>query len=358
VVGIGGVAGISLKGERMLREIAEHSGGRVFFPPREQELVGVAGTVATDAHSRYLITYTPSNQIADGAWRQVQVAVPEGFKARTRAGYYAPAPPPIRPNIEFTVMDASRSYVDVTADDVSVFEDGVGQKVDAFQQAVDPVSIVLTLDSSGSMKPSADLVRSTAKDFVNEVRPEDSLALITFADKPKFEHVLSTNRQWTLDAIDKYETIGGTALYDALWNSLQHLKSTKGRRVIVLLSDGRDENNPGTAPGSIHTFSEVLKLRREVEAVIYVVALGPKVDTPVLEQLAFESGGQAYFASDASSLGDQFKRVVESMRRRYVLSYESTNPDYDGGWRTVVITTRTPTDIVVTIGGGYFAPKH
>ena len=358
VVGIGGVAGISLKGENMLREIAEHSGGRVFFPPREQELVDVANTVATDAHSRYLITYTPNNQKQDGAWRSVRVSVPEGYKARSRAGYYAPAPAPIRPHIEFTVLDAERSDVDVTSEDVEVFEDGVGQVVDTFQQAVSPVSIVLALDSSGSMKNSAELVRSTAKEFVKEVRSEDSLALITFADKPKFEHVLAQNREWTLDAIDKYVPLGGTALYDAVWNALLHLKPVKGRRAVVILTDGRDENNPGTAPGSTHTFDEVLKLRREVDAVIYAVGLGDKVDAPVLQRLADESSGQAYFASDASSLDEQFKRVVESMRRRYVLSYTSTNSDYDGGWRGVVIRTRRPGDVVTVGSGGYYAPRQ
>jgi VWFA-related protein len=357
VVGIGGVAGISLRGEVMLREIAEHSGGRVFFPPREAELVSVASTVAADAHSRYLITYTPNNQQQDGGWRAVKVDVPEGFKTRTRAGYYAPAPPPIRATIEFTVVDAARSYVDVTAGDVEVFEDGVGQVVDTFQQAVNPVAMVLALDSSGSMKNAADLVRSTAKEFVREVRTEDPLALITFADKPKFEHTLSLNRQWTLDAIDRYVPLGGTALYDALWNSLMTLKGTTGRKAVVVLTDGRDENNPGTGPGSTHTFEEVLKLRREVDAVIYAVALGANVDAGVLRQLADESGGQAYFA-DASTLGAQFRRVVESMRRRYILSYTSTNMDYDGGWRGVVVRTRTRGEVVVVRDGGYFAPKH
>ena len=94
---------------------------------------------------------------------------------------------------------------------------------------------------------------------MQQVRKEDSLALITFADKPKFEHVLSQNRQWTLDAIDKYVPLGGTSLYDALWNSLLHLKPVKARRAVVILTDGRDENNPGTAPGSIRTLDEVLE---------------------------------------------------------------------------------------------------
>ena len=357
MIGIGGVAGISLKGESMLKRLADRSGGRVFFPPREPQLATIAGEVATDAHSRYLITYTPANQKKDGTWREISVAAPEGLRVLTRAGYFAPAPPPIRPTIEFTVRNAARDYVDVNVDDLEVLEDGVQQRIDTFQEAVDPVSIVMALDSSGSMKKRADLVRSTARDFVLAVRPEDSLALITFADEPKFAHVLATNREWTLDAIDKYVPDGGTALYDALWNSLMHLKDVRARRAIVVLTDGRDENNPGTAPGSVHVLDDVVDLGRQVGATIFPIGLGTNLDRSVLERLAVESGGQAYFATDASELGDQFRRVVESLRRRYVISYTSTKADHDGSWRKVEILPRTPGDTVST-KGGYFAPEE
>jgi VWFA-related protein len=356
-VGIGGVAGISLKGEDLLKKLTDRTGGRVFFPPREADLAPAADTVGADAHNRFLITYTPLNQKKDGTWRDVAVEVPDGLRAKTRAGYFAPAPPPIRPAIEFTIMDGSHSYVDITADDLDVVEDGVPQKVDTFQEAVDPVSIVMALDASGSMKKSADLVRATAREFVTAVRPEDSLALIIFADEPKFEHTLATNRQWTLDAIDKYNPIGGTALYDALWNGIMTLRGVAGRHSVVVLTDGRDENNPGTAPGSTHVLDEVLTLNRQVGAMIFAVGLGTKVDKQVLERLASESGGQAYFATDESMLGGQFGRVVENLRRRYVVSYTSTNSAHDGQWRAVQIKPRTPGQVVST-RGGYFAPER
>lgn len=352
---VGGVAGISLKGESTLRALADQTGGRVFFPARESELVAASEAIATDTHNRYLITYTPANQQKDGQWRRVSVDVPQGLRVRTRAGYFAPAPPPIRPTIEFTIQDSGRNYMDVTAADLDVFEDDVLQTVDTFQEAVDPVSIVLTLDSSGSMKKSAELVKSTATDFVRAVRPEDSLALITFADRPTFEHVLATNRSWSIDAIRKYTASGGTALYDGLWNSLLHLKGTRGRRSIVLLSDGRDENNPGTAPGSTHRLDEVLTLQRQVGATIYAVGLGQNVDRPVLEQLAEVSGGQTYYADDATALASQFRRVVEDLRRRYVLSYSSTNRRADGNWRRVEIRPRAAGQVVTSVGG-YFPP--
>ncbi len=147
--------------------------------------------------------------------------------------------------------------MDIAAEDLEVLEDGVAQKVDTFQEAVDPVSIILDLDASGSMKKSAEAVQAAARDFVAAVRPEDQLALITFADRVNFGHTLSINRQLTLDAIEQYVANGGTALYDALWTSLIHLKEVPGRHAIVVLTDGKDENNPGTAPGSTRTLEEV-----------------------------------------------------------------------------------------------------
>jgi len=356
VVGVGGVAGISLRGERLLGKLADGSGGRVFTPPRETDLVAAAESIAHDVHSRYLISYTPSNQKQDGLWRAITVEVPEGYRAKTRPGYFAPAPPPIRPTFEFTVRDTGRSYVDLTIDQVDILEDDVPQKIDTFQEAVDPVSMALVLDSSGSMKPSVDLVKATAADFIRAVRPEDPLALITFADKPKFAHVLSLNRDWSFEAIDNYVPLGGTALYDALWNALQHLKPERGRKAVVVLTDGRDENNPGTAPGSTHVLDEVLKLGKTVGATIFAVGLGEKVDKPVLERLAEETGGQTYFASDAEGLGAQFRKVVEDLRRRYVVSYTSTNATHDGQWRSVEIRPRM-TDYQVSAPSGYFAPE-
>jgi VWFA-related protein len=358
VVGIGGVAGISIRGERTLRALATATGGRAFFPAREIELKPIHELVAADVQRRYLLSYTPSNQKVDGTYRTIRVAASDpSWVVRTRPGYFAPKPPPVRPSIEFTMIDTARRLLDVSADDLQVFEDGAEQQVDVFQEAVTPISIVFALDESGSMKKAAETMKAAARSFVESLRPQDPLATILFSDKALFAHDLSTNRSWALEAIEQYRSNGGTALYDAVYNALMRLKGIEGRRVVVVMTDGRDENNPGTGPGSARTFDDVLERLRSVEATVFAIGLGPRIDRDVLERLARESGGEAAFPDDVSQLGQEFRRVVENLRKRYVLGYTSTNSTRDGKWRKVEIRSRRKGMVAVS-RGGYFAPAR
>lgn len=358
VIGVGGAAGISLKGERFLKSLAAAGGGRAFFPSREEELPAVHELVARDVQMRYLVSYTPTNQRADGTWREVALTTtdPE-YIVRTRPGYRAPSPPPVRPSLEFTVTDRSRRIFDVSRDDLVVLEDGVAQDVDTFHEAIEPVSIVMLLDASGSMVKAAESVKVAARSFVDAVRTEDSLSVVLFADAPITEHDLTRDRAESRRAIDGYVARGGTALYDALCDALLRLEKGKGRKVVVALTDGRDENNPGTAPGSLRAVQDVEDLMRRSGAAIYTIGLGPRVDATLLERLAVESGGESYFPEDVSTLRHEYDRIVENLRRRYVLSYSSTNPERDGEWRAVEIRSAIP-DTVVRSPGGYFAPAR
>jgi Ca-activated chloride channel family protein len=357
VIGIGGVAGISLKGERFLRHLAHETGGKVFFPSRDHELAEVHELVAADVQHRYLISYTPSNQKVDGSWRQIRLETAESaYRVRTRTGYVAPAPPPIRPTLEFTVTDTGRQHLEISADDLLVTEDGVEQRVETFQDAVMPVSIVLALDSSGSMRKAAAAAMDAARGFIEALQPKDNLALMLFSDQPVFAHDLTTSRETSLESIGEYVASGGTALYDAVGDGLARLKRVPGRRVIVLVTDGRDENNAGTAPGSARTLDDVVRQIQEVDATIFTIGLGPRIDQAVMQRLAALSGGQAYFPAEVGTLPDDYRRILENLRRRYIVGYTSTNSNRDGAWRSVRIRTTTH-GVVVTSRGGYFAPQ-
>ena len=357
VVGIGGVAGISLKGDRELRRLATETGGRVYFPLRSEELAGVYQQLATDAQNRYLVTYTPTNSARDGAWRKIALTTtsPE-LVARTRSGYMAPKPPPIRPTLEFTAMDLAGEYVDMSDDDLVVLEDGVEQRIEVFHEAVTPAWVVLALDASGSMRKSADGLVAAAREFVKALQPQDKLALLFFSDGVLMAHDFATNREPSLEAIEEYRPLGGTALYDGLEAALERLKKVDGRRAIVVMTDGRDENNPGTGPGSVYKLADVLGLTREVEATVLPIGLGTNVDRAGLESLAEISGGLPYFPSEIGELHDQFVRTLENLRRRYVVGYTSTNMARDGSWRNVEIRSRSPL-VTIRARHGYFAPE-
>ena len=358
VVGIGGIAGMSLKGREVLTRIARETGGRTFFPWRMEDLADVYESLAVDVQTRYLLAYTPSSQIDDGRWHSIEIETRAGESvAQTRKGYFARLPPPIRPTIEFTLTDDSQRYFDVSVDDLAVYEDGVEQKVDTFHEAVSPVSVILALDSSGSMRSTAQIVTDAARGFVAALRPKDALGVLMFSDRSTLMQDLSVARAPSFNAIDQYKANGGTALYDAIADSFTRLKTVEGRRAVVVVTDGRDEDNAGTGPGSTRKFDDVMKAQRESGAVVFAVGVGARVDRPPLEELAKVSGGQAYFPLEASALAEQYQRIVENLRRRFALSYASTNATRDGGWRKVEIRVRS-SNLLVLSSGGYFAPAR
>jgi VWFA-related protein len=358
-VAVGGVAGISLKGERVLRQLTSETGGRIFMPTSEGQLHEVHAALADAVHNRYLLTYTPTNQKHDGQWREITVQVSEpGYRVNARPGYFAPKPAPIRPTLEFTVTDVDGGYLDVSAGDLEVVEDGVAQQIETFHEASQPISIVLALDASGSMRHRESEVIASARAFTAALRPEDKVAVALFSDDVVFVHDLSTDRATTAEAVDGYKTSGGTALYDAVSGALTRLEQAEGRRVLVVMTDGRDENNAGTAAGSTRTLSEVLEQVQRSGTTVFTIGLGTKVDHQPLERFAAISGGRILLPQDVSQLGAEFLRVVEDLRRRYVVGYTSSHGERNGHWRTVEIRLKSSPELVVRSTGGYSAPDR
>ena len=358
VVAIGGVAGVSLKGEQLLRQIAAETGGRAYFPWNAKELADAHAAIAADVQHRYRLTYTPTNQRKDGTWRVISLSTAEpSYKVRARPGYEALHPAPVRASVEFTATDLTRQYVDLSRDDLEVIEDGVPQQVDVFHEAVAPVAIVLAVDASGSMVRSADVARQAAMHFVDAVRPKDQLAVVQFADKAELVADLQVGRDEAHDALANYTPKGGTALYDALQLSMQRLRTTEGRHVVIVVTDGRDENAASNGPGSVATWEAVIGAAQAMDTTVYAIGLGTRVERARLQQLADLTGGEAYFTNDIASLDTEYHRVMEDLHRRYVLGYTSTNGKRDGGWRTVELRSRAE-PLRLRSRGGYRAPDQ
>ena len=357
VVGLGGIAGVSLKGEKLLKSLAEDTGGRAWFPRDERDLVVAYDAIANEVKNHYLLGYTPKNQDRDGTWRGIEVKVAnETYRVRARKGYTAPVPPPVRASLEFTGVGTGQVPAALTREDVVVVEDGVPQEVDVFQEAVQPVTFMLALDASGSMKRSAARAQDAAREFIDAMRPEDQVGLMMFANKAESIHAPTDKRDATRTAIDNYVADGGTALYDALYDSLARLSKLRDqRRVVVVVTDGVDENAASNGPGSLRTWDEVLDKLQQTEATVYAVGIGSRVERDRLRLLAERSGGAAYFPTDVTTLANDYHKILDELRRRYVLGYQSTNRKRDGQWRTVEIRPRQR-DIEIRSRGGYYAP--
>ncbi len=358
VIGIGGVAGVSSEGEQLLKQLAAETGGRAFFPSRETQLAGVHDRIASDISKRYLIAYTPTHQTNDGAWHAITLASSNtSYTVRTKPGTSHRSP---RRSDRFSSSwcpGSADSDLTLSRDDLRVVEGSVEQVVDTFYEATSPVSIAMLVDESGSMKSAVEQAKAAAKAFVEALRPEDSLGVIRFSDQVVLAQDFGTNRSESLAALDQYQAHGGTALYDALHRAIAGLAHVDARRVIVVFTDGRDENNAGTGPGSEVTLAEVMDELRDSGALVFAIGLGAKVDRGVLEHFAADSGGEAYFPETVDSLGDNYARIVENLRRRYTISYTSTNSTRDGKWRDVQISVPDQ-HVRIVQRGGYFAPDR
>jgi VWFA-related protein len=251
--------------------------------------------------------------------------------------------------------------VSLSAKDLLVVEDGVIQEVESFEEAVAPISIAMVVDTSGSMRRAHGVAQQAARSFVTALRPSDPLALVRVSDRVVVEHEYSERRQTTLDAIGRLEAVGGTALFDALYDSMAILKKRAGRRAIVLLSDGEDT-------ASLVSDEQVLELARKSEIAIYAISLRPNrvaernrqqfsQATHLLTALSRETGGQVYFPNSISELDTVYDRIAEELRTQYSLGYESSNGRRDGKWRRVVVRTPSREGLRVRHKIGYYAPR-
>jgi VWFA-related protein len=199
----------------------------------------------------------------------------------------------VKASLEFTVVNGSRQYVEIDRDNLVVLENGVPQKVESFHESVAPVSVMLALDASGSMTKVTPAVMEAAHDFVSSLKADDPLGIEMFSDRAELAHDLSPARWVSHRNIERYVAHGGTALYDAMVDSMVRLGTVPGRRVVVVMTDGRDENATSTGPGSTHHWEDVLATARTTGATVYAIGFGANVDVARLSELAANTGGEA-----------------------------------------------------------------
>lgn len=258
--------------------------------------------------------------------------------------------PPIHVNVRLVnvfvnVTDAHGAPVSgLTQKDFALSENGSPQKISYFECDTDiPLSIVLSIDTSGSTRKDVLLEKTAARDFVHSLlRPVDRLDLMDFNSGVR-EVVPFTADMRRIDAgLDDLDFGPATALYDAIYLGSQTLGPRHGRKVLVLISDG------GNTKEGIG-YQQALEAARRGEVMVYSI-----IDLPILADagrdtdgehamitLSEETGGQYYYAN-AGDLWDVFKKVSESLRTQYLLGYYPDSNARRAGFRSISVTLTCP----------------
>ena len=253
-------------------------------------------------------------------------------------------------NVFVNVADAAGAPVGgLTRDDFEVSEDGKPQKIAVFERESGvPLSIVLAVDTSGSVHRDMRMEVRAAKDFVHALlRPQDELELLEFDENVR-ERVPFTNNVKRIDyGLDRMQMGSATALYNAIFLASQTLAARPGptprRKVIVLVTDGGD-----TVKGV--RYKQAMEQAQRSEAMVYSLIIVPVMadagrDTGgehALIQMSRDTGGKYSYVDQPEDLEPSFAKISEDLRTQYLLGYYPSSRSTESGFRSIEVEMKDP----------------
>ena len=249
-----------------------------------------------------------------------------------------------------SVTDRSGAPLRGLADsDFQVFVDGEPQPLQRFDQAANlPVHAGILFDTSTSMIDRIDAAEEAALHFFELVLgPQDRACLITFNDRPELVVGFTGSRETLAGGLADLATEGETALYDSVLYALYYFGGLRGKRALILLTDGGDSS-------SKHRFEDVIEFARRSQVAIY--SIGIDIDPRELmvrgrlQQLCNATGGRCFFIKSAAELKRVYERIETEVRSQYLLVFESPEGEPDTFRKIEVKLTNRP-------AGGKRGPK-
>ena len=245
-----------------------------------------------------------------------------------------------------SVIDGSgKSIQTLTKDAFHVYEDGVPQVLTSFRHEDLPVSIGLLIDSSGSMYDKRAAVEKAALDLVRLSNPKDEEFLVDFSSEAFIDQDFTSSLDKLQQGLSYIKSSGGTAAYDALVASADYLtkNARNPKQVLIIVTDGEDNASSATLEQAIRRIQDL------DGPVIYCVGLLFGEDTDkreskharrVLESVAEQTGGTAYFPKSLKEVDAIASEVAADIRTQYTLAYRSTNPPSNGGYRRLHVEAK------------------
>jgi Ca-activated chloride channel family protein len=269
--------------------------------------------------------------------------------------------------IPVTVTDSTNRFVlGLQKGDFHLYEDGVEQTIANLSGEDAPLSVGIAFDTSGSMTDKLRTSRRAASQFLRTMNAQDEAFLVEFGDQASVTAGFTSQLEEIQNKLASMAPGGLTAMFDGAQLALREMQKAKNpRKAIVIISDGGDNN-------SRYTAREIESLVREADVQIYAMGVfqpsifaglsKEEVNGPrMLSQLAEQTGGRAFTASDGNDLPSVAARIAIELRNQYVLAYRSKNRNNDGKYRKVEVKITPPAGIASVKAHwrlGYYAPAQ
>lgn len=252
-----------------------------------------------------------------------------------------------------TVLDKRGKPVEgMRQGDFEVSEDGRPQKISHFslQQEL-PIRLGLVLDTSGSMEKTLPEVQRVVSGFLKDLlRPKDRAFVVAFSDRPQLLEGFSADFPALERALIALRAAYGTALYDSTVFGLFQFSGVRGRKALILLTDGEDN-------ASRMDYDKTLDYARRSGVTIFTIG----IDLPVtkvgirsqLTRLARTTGGDAFFLPRGASLDPVVGQINRELRSQYLLAYTSDSEAASDLFRKIALKVKRPGVEVRTLAGYY-----
>ncbi|HYR47015.1 MAG TPA: VWA domain-containing protein, partial [Thermoanaerobaculia bacterium] len=251
-----------------------------------------------------------------------------------------------------TVSDKGRPVAGLQASNFKVYEDGALQKIESFEFVKNlPISIGIMVDTSASMLESLPEAQQAALSFLDyTIGAKDRAFTVSFDNEPYLLTKLTNRKDKLFRSLAGMRAEGSTALYDAIVYGLYQFTGVKGKKALVLLTDGKDT-------ASKFDFETMLEYVRKAGISIYGIGLkisGTDLEVKYkLNKLAQATGGQTFYVDSAKNLDAIYRQINEELRSQYLLTYYSTNPGGKDKWRKVEVKVE-PVSLQARTLSGYY----
>ena len=218
-----------------------------------------------------------------------------------------------------------------------VFEDGVPQTITSFRREDIPVAVGIVIDNSGSMRDKRPAVNQAAVNFVRSSNPQDQVFIVNFNDEYYLDQDFTSSIPQLKDALEKIEARGGTALYDAIVASADHLKKNARleKKVLLVVTDGEDNASRESLEQAVRL------LQAENGPTVYTIGLlggeRQRRARRALATVAEDTGGVAFFPKDLGEVDSITQEVAHDIRNQYTIGYRPTRPQSQGGYRSIKV---------------------